>query len=75
MKIKSITVGGFKNLKQTKLLLSSITPIISTNNYGKSNLLEAIDFGTDFLSFNPKDRKRLMGWVRGIPINKSVANE
>ena len=53
MKIKSVTVGGFKNLDKTKLLLDNITAIISPNNYGKSNLLEAIDFGCEFLSLNP----------------------
>lgn len=41
MKINSITVGGFKNLNTTKLELDNICAIISPNNYGKSNLLEA----------------------------------
>ena len=71
MKIKSVTVGGFKNLKRSTILLENITAIISPNNYGKSNLLEAIDFGVDFISSNPKGRKNMMKWIRGIPINKS----
>lgn len=75
MKIKSVTVGGFRNLRETKLFLGNITAIISPNNYGKSNLLEAIDFGVDFLSENAKGRDVMMRWVRGIPINKSLANE
>lgn len=75
MKIKSISVGGFKNLKRSTLQLENITAIISPNNYGKSNLLEAIDFGVDFLTSNSKDRKAMMKWVRGIPINKSLENE
>lgn len=75
MKIKSISVGGFKNLKRSTLQLENITAIISPNNYGKSNLLEAIDFGVDFLTSNSKDRKVMMRWVRGIPINKSLENE
>ena len=48
MKLKSVTVSGFKNLKMTTLDLNSIIAIVSPNNYGKSNLLEAIDFGVDF---------------------------
>ena len=55
MKIKSISVGGFKNLKRSTIQLNNITAIISPNNYGKSNLLEAIDFGVDFLSLVPKN--------------------
>lgn len=75
MKIKSITVGGFKNLKETTLPLKSITAIVSPNNYGKSNLLEAIDFGTTFLLLNPKERISMMRWMRGIPINKALATD
>lgn len=75
MKLKSVTVGGFKNLIKTKLSLASITAVISPNNYGKSNLLQAIDFGVDFISASEKDRKNMMGWIKGIPIIKSLAND
>lgn len=75
MKIKSISVGGFKNLKRSTIQLENITAVISPNNYGKSNLLEAIDFGVDFLSSNSKDRKTMMKWIRGIPINKTIEND
>ena len=75
MKLKSVTISGFKNLKTTRLSLDSITAIISPNNYGKSNLLEAIDFGVDFLLSNPKERRAMMRWIRGIPINKSIEND
>ena len=75
MLLKSITVGGFKNLQRSKIELQSIVAIVSANNYGKSNLLEAIDFGVKFISSNEKDRKSMMRYVRGIPINKSLANE
>lgn len=75
MRIKSITVGGFRNLRKTQLLLGNITAIISPNNYGKSNLLEAIDFGMQFLSANFKVRGFMMRWVRGIPINHALAHD
>lgn len=75
MKLKSITVGGFKNLEKTRLLLDGMIAIVSPNNYGKSNLLEAIDFGVDFIFSSPKDRQLMMSWVRGIPINKELENE
>lgn len=75
MKMKSISVGGFKNLKHSTIQLENITAIISPNNYGKSNLLEAIDFGVDFLSSNSKGRKIMMKWIRGIPINNIIEND
>jgi AAA15 family ATPase/GTPase len=75
LKLKSITIGGYKNLKKTRIQLDNITAIVSTNNYGKSNLLEAIDFGIEFLTDNPKNRKSMMKWTKGIPINKEIAND
>lgn len=74
MKINSISVGGFKNLRYTKLALDQICAIISPNNYGKSNLLEAIDFGVDFIHASRKDRKTMMGWVKGIPLCSALEN-
>lgn len=75
MKLKSITVGGFKNLQRSKIEMNNIIAIVSANNYGKSNLLEAIDFGIKFLTANEKDRRSMMRYVRGIPINTSLAGE
>ena len=55
MILKSLMVGGFKNVKSTKLNFTSKTlAIVSPNNYGKSNLLEALDFATDFISAGAK---------------------
>lgn len=75
MKIRSITIGGFKNLQKSKIELQSIVAIVSPNNYGKSNLLEAINFGIDFISASERDRKTMMRWIKGIPINKALAND
>lgn len=75
MRIKSIEVGGYKNLRRTRLELNGIVAIVSPNNYGKSNLLEAISFGIDFLNAGTKSRSLMMAWKRGIPINKSLADE
>ncbi len=68
MKINSITVSGFKNIKKTRLELDSICALISANNYGKSNLIEAIGFGFDFIHESRKGRKNMMSWVKGIPL-------
>ena len=68
MRIRSITVAGFKNIKRTKLELGNICAIISPNNYGKSNLIEAISFGFDFIHESRKGRKNMMAWIKGIPL-------
>ena len=68
MKINSIKVGGFKNLSLTKLELEKICALISPNNFGKSNLMEAIDFGLDFIHASRNGRKNMMGWIKGIPL-------
>ncbi len=75
MKLLSITVSGFKNIKKTKLRTDGIISIVSPNNYGKSNLLDAIDFGIDFISSSPKDRQKMMAWTRGIPISRTLSQE
>ena len=68
MKITSITVSGFKNIKKTRLELNNICALVSTNNFGKSNLLEAIDFGFDFIRESRKARKNMMSWIKAIPL-------
>ncbi|MBV0898375.1 AAA family ATPase [Faecalibacterium prausnitzii] len=73
MILKSLTVGGFKNVKSTRLNFTNRTlAVISPNNYGKSNLLEALDFATDFISAGVKQRTMMMAWVDGIPIARNL---
>ena len=75
MNIKSITIGGFKNIASTKIALDKIVVLVSPNNYGKSNLIEAINFGVDFLTAGKKNRKAMMKWLKGIPLVSSLAQE
>ena len=75
MVIKSITVGNYKNIAETKLDLSRIVALVSVNNYGKSNFLEAINFGLDFISESVKARNNMMRWRRGIPLSPSLAGK
>ncbi|MDY3970532.1 MAG: AAA family ATPase [Atopobiaceae bacterium] len=75
MKLLSLTVGGFKNLSQTTIELDGITAFVSPNNYGKSNLLDAIDFGIDFINESPKGRNSMMGYVPAIPLVPELSNE
>jgi len=75
MIIKSITIGGFKNLQKTKIDLEKIIALVSPNNYGKSNLLEAIEFGINFLTASSKQRKSMMAWTKAIPLSPKLAYE
>ena len=75
MRIKRITIGNFKNLSETTLDLTRMIALVSTNNYGKSNLLEAIRFGFDFISASPKERNIMMRWRRGIPLAHELAGK
>ncbi len=75
MKIKSISIGGFKNLKQTRIEVDRITALVSPNNYGKSNFLQGIDFALTFLSAGEKSRKKMTSWKKGIPLNPNSAND
>ena len=72
MKVISLSVGGFKNLDYTTLNLDGMAAIVSPNNYGKSNFLEALSFATDFISSGAKSRKQMMGWTKGIPLTKNL---
>ncbi len=75
MKINQITVSGFKNVRKTKLEMDSICAIVSPNNYGKSNLIEAIDFGFDFIHESRKGRRAMMSWIKGIPLCTIMEND
>lgn len=75
MILKSITIGNFKNLAKTTIELDKIVAIVSANNYGKSNLLEAIRFGFDFIGASPRQRANMMRWSRGIPLSPQLAGK
>lgn len=72
MRIQAVTIRGFKNISNITLSLDSITALVSLNNFGKSNVLTAIDFGLDFIN-GPVDAKRIMMSNSDlIPLNKSI---
>ena len=72
MKVISLSIGGFKNLDYTTLNLEGMIAIVSPNNYGKSNLLEALSFANDFIVAGPKTRRQMMGWTKGIPVTRNL---
>jgi AAA15 family ATPase/GTPase len=74
MNIKSITIDGFCNIENSIIELNKISSIIALNNYGKSNLIKAIDFAQTFLNQVPKKRNSMMRYKPLIPINKKIAS-
>lgn len=76
MILKSLTVGGFKNLNLTHINFNHNTvAVISPNNYGKSNLLESLQFATDFINASSKQRVNMMAWANAIPLTPMLAKE
>lgn len=74
MEIKAITIGGYKNIKNIRLNLSTIIALVSLNNYGKSNVLQGIKFGMDFIGQSNKNRLKSMLEPSIIPLNPETAN-
>lgn len=72
MKIDRITVGGISNIEKVTLSLSGINALIAPNNYGKSNVLHAIDFGLGFICASLSRKKKSMHNSTFIPINKKL---
>ncbi|MDD2401947.1 MAG: ATP-binding protein [Clostridia bacterium] len=75
MKLNKIKVGGFKNTDDTIVELNNITTLVSLNSFGKSNLLQAIDFGVDFINSTDEEKRKMMSWIKGIPLTKSIASK
>lgn len=75
MIINRIKIGGFKNIDLVEMSLNNITVLVSQNSYGKSNLMQAIDFGFDFISKTNTAKKRMMSWTSNIPFTKHIASK
>ncbi|MDD3093849.1 MAG: AAA family ATPase [Clostridia bacterium] len=75
MIINKIKIGGFKNIDLVEMSLNNITVLVSQNSYGKSNLMQAIDFGFDFISKTNTAKKRMMSWTSNIPFTKHIASK
>ena len=69
MTIDKIKVGGIMNLGEITLSLQDLSALIAPNNYGKSNVLSAVEFGVDFMEASFKRKSSLMKIRSLIPIN------
>lgn len=75
MKLLSVTVGGFRNVARTTIELDGITALVSPNNFGKSNLIEAIQFAMDFINASPRARLSMMGTDTLVPLVPALEND
>lgn len=75
MEIKRIQVGGYKNIDNIDIELGKITAFIGLNNFGKTNVLRAIDNAIRFIKLPPERKESIMNRVSNIPINKVIANK
>lgn len=65
--IKSFYIDGYRNLSNVTLNLNDITAIIALNNYGKSNLINAIRFGIDFIKGSNEIKKDIFEYLPAFP--------
>jgi predicted ATPase len=75
MKIERITLEGFTNIEKVDLNLLHINALLAFNNYGKSNVMRAIDFGVSFIKANTEQKRRQMSYQPAVPINNAIANK
>ena len=72
MKLHSITIGGYRNLKKTTIYFEGLTTLIALNSYGKSNVLRAIEFAVNFYKATPAVRQRLFRLESALPLNQAT---
>ena len=72
MKLNKIKISGIFNLKDVEISLDDLSALIAPNNYGKSNVLRAIDFGVFFMEASLKRKLSLMRNRSLIPINTAL---
>ena len=73
MRLLSVTVSGFKNLAETTVFPDGLVAVVAPNNYGKSNLIEAVDFGVTFIGESRGRRRRMMGNPGCLPLTPDLA--
>lgn len=75
MKLNRVSVEGFRNIKMSEIICNELVALVSLNSYGKSNLLQAVDFGVDFILNDEEEKSMMMSWAQGIPLNKNMASK
>ncbi len=72
MNILNFKIGGFANLDSIEINLNKFNALVALNNYGKSNVISAIQFGFDFIVGQQSQKNNMMAYKPVIPINKYI---
>lgn len=75
MIIEKILIEGIANIEQIELDLQKFNALIALNNYGKSNLIAAIDFAVKFIKGTLQEKTQAMTYRPFIPINKVIQSK
>lgn len=71
MKINRIKIDGFKNIDDVQIELNNnMLSLLSANSYGKSNFLNGIVFGFDFIHASTENKSRMMHDISSMPLNR-----
>lgn len=73
MEIKKISISGFCNIQQFDIELTNFNALVAPNNYGKSNVLEAIRYAFRFITSTEDERRSMMSDPAFIPINTATS--
>ena len=66
--LKQFKINGFRNLTNVTLNLNDVTAIIGLNGYGKSNVINAIKMGIEFIKASPKGKVKIMSNTKMYPL-------
>ena len=75
MEILRVNVKGIRNISNAKICFDKITALVGLNGYGKSNIMDAVDFGIDFIKCPPVIKNKFMTSKKDLPILKSNAGQ
>ena len=75
MEILRVKIRGIRNITEAKICFDKITALVGLNGYGKSNIMDAVDFGIDFIKYPSTVKNKLMTSKRDLPILKFNAGQ
>ena len=75
MEILRTKIKGIRNISESEIVFGRMTALVGLNGYGKSNILDAIDFGIDFIKFPPEVKRKVMSSKSNVPILQSNAGQ
>ncbi len=75
MEILRTKIKGIRNISEAEIVFGQMTALVGLNGYGKSNILDAIDFGIDFINYPPQIKSKAMSSKSDVPILRSNAGQ